>query len=288
MTTSACLWYNRSICPVSGERKLDFFSHDLREAFSKMCLSALDEDQEMMVDKEDNSNMARLTTYIVKNSFEDEKILLHNDPAYDKLTRIADMLVQSNPSMKLDTAQFYITTGQSSTSSATSFANHIILHENILKKNEDQLAFIIGHEMAHHALDHHSQRLSWICVEILVIVMLMLTIRRVLVLAILWILFDPFKMTVINPWTHQKELDADDLGMEMMARACFDVSEVLTYWEWNEMNNPSVNSKLSTHPSHSERKERVAEKMEKMKEIRNEVGCFDFDCFGRTMNVFRR
>ena len=144
---------------------------------------------------------------------------------------------------------------------------------------DNQVAFIIGHEMAHHALDHHVEGLSFFCLETVLGVMVIFyaIIRRMLMLALLWILLRPFKFLVTYPVRCKREVDADVLGLEMAARACFDVREVIHLWEDVESLETTSNRRrvamLSDHPSDKERKDRLVDRMDKMLAVMEEAGC---------------
>ena len=70
-------------------------------------------------------------------------------------------------------------------------------------------------------------------------------IRRVLIVAILFVLFGPIKFIVSYPARRKGELEADDLGMEMMARACYDVREVIMFWQVLESIDPTSTSMMA-------------------------------------------
>ena len=212
---------------------------------------------------------------------DEKKMVEKKSHEYHRITRIADRLMQSNLEMKLDPPEFHITTGKSL--QAFSLARHIILSKGTLDMwTDDQLAFIIGHEMSHHALDHHMENMSWLCVEMVVTVMVIINVirRRVFMLAIIWIFFKPFKLLVSYPMRRMGELEADDLGMEMMSRACFDLREVVMFWQVIEFFKPmgrGMMAMVSDHPSHMQRKERMLERLQEMVALRNEAGCQDLD-----------
>jgi len=75
--------------------------------------------------------------------------------------------------------------------------------------NDDALAFIIGHEMAHIALDHHNLR------------------NRYRNINYNWL--EELKNA------RDMELEADIYGMELAAKACFDAREAPSYWKKIDM-----------------------------------------------------
>ena len=283
-TTSACLWYNSYTSPTSGRRRLDLFSPKLRESSSKVLLAMfifLLHDQKEGLEEEGVSYKERLTKLMLEHFLKRNQMVDKSGPEYHRVARIADRLTQRNLEMELHPPQFHITAGRSV--NAFSLARHIVLTKGTLDMwTDNQLAFIIGHEMAHHALDHHMENLSWLCVEMVVGLMVVLhaIIRRVLVVAILWILLKPIRFIVSYPERRKGEFEADDLGMEMMARACYDVREIVLFWQVVQSIDPTSTSNMammSDHPSHTERKDRMVERMEKMVTLRKEAGCDDLE-----------
>ena len=77
-TTSTWLWYNSSICPTSGKRKLDMFRPQLRENSSKALFSMLSylvEDHQEMVDKDGISYKEKLTKLTMEIFLDEKKMV---------------------------------------------------------------------------------------------------------------------------------------------------------------------------------------------------------------------
>ena len=119
-----------------------------------------------------------------------------------------------------------------------------------LKLNDDELAAIIGHEMAHALREHSREQISqrFATTQVVNIGSILLGLgsagQNVASLASDLILTLPFSRSM--------ELEADVMGMELMARAGFDPNGAVSVWQ--KMNalsegRSSSTTFLSTHPS---------------------------------------
>jgi Zn-dependent protease with chaperone function len=110
----------------------------------------------------------------------------------------------------------------------------VIVYKGILDvcTNNDQLATVISHEIAHVVLSHYADDFS----------------RRnliTIVLAIPFVFFSFFdfgflmafftsklsKLISELPYNRQMEMEADTLGIKMAAKACFDIREAIVFWK---------------------------------------------------------
>ena len=110
----------------------------------------------------------------------------------------------------------------------------VIVYKGILDvcTNNDQLATVISHEIAHVVLSHYADDFS----------------RRnliTIVLAVPFVFFSFFdfgflmafftsklsKLISELPYNRQMEMEADTLGIKMAAKACFDIREAIVFWK---------------------------------------------------------
>ncbi|MBZ9559552.1 MULTISPECIES: M48 family metallopeptidase [unclassified Modicisalibacter] len=145
--------------------------------------------------------------------------------------------------------------------SANAFAlpgGHIGVNTGILKvaKNQDQLATVLGHEVSHVLAHHANERVSTQAAT--------QTGLSVLQSAagldsqggqqVMGLLGMGAKYGVLMPFSRKQESEADNLGLDLMARAGFDPRESIELWQ-----NMSAASQgqppawMSTHPSHGQR-----------------------------------
>lgn len=123
-------------------------------------------------------------------------------------------------------------------------------------KNQDQLATVIAHEVAHVLAHHGNERMStqYATSTGLDIVALMAgndTVGKQTALGLLGI---GAQVGVLLPFSRSQESEADLLGLELMARAGFDPDESVALWHnmiaSSEGSPPEF---LSTHPSSENR-----------------------------------
>jgi predicted Zn-dependent protease len=118
-------------------------------------------------------------------------------------------------------------------------------------KNDDGLAFILGHEVAHVLARHGAEQMA--------VGKVMLGVS-VLVSALFGDNIGSFILGRLLSWltelsySRNMEREADYIGLVLMNNAKFNVEEAPKVWERMMQANPDDSSPyLSTHPSHSER-----------------------------------
>lgn len=136
---------------------------------------------------------------------------------------------------------------------------HIGVYTGLLTaaKNQDQLAAVLGHEVAHVLARHGNERVST-----------QLATEQAAALIGAWAGGqDPSKRTmvmgllgvgaqvgVLLPFSRIQESEADRIGLAMMARAGFDPRQSVNLWENMAQAGGSASPEfLSTHPSHKTR-----------------------------------
>lgn len=128
--------------------------------------------------------------------------------------------------------------------------------------NDDELATVLGHEVAHALLRHGAERSS---------------VDKVrsgagLVLAIIIQAAAPKYANIANsafsvgsnalvmlPYSRSHELEADKYGITLMVRAGYDPRYALSFWQKMSANKSSGNDFFSTHPSDEKRIKQIKE-----------------------------
>lgn len=128
--------------------------------------------------------------------------------------------------------------------------------------NDDELATVLGHEVAHALLRHGAERSS---------------VDKVrsgagLVLAIIMQAAAPKYTNIANstfsvgsnalvmlPYSRSHELEADKYGIELMMRAGYDLRYALSFWQKMSVNKSSGSDFFSTHPSDEKRIKQIKE-----------------------------
>lgn len=145
--------------------------------------------------------------------------------------------------------------------SANAFAlpgGHIGVNTGLLDvaTNQDQLAAVIGHEVAHVLASHANERVSTQAATQtgLSVLQAAAGLNGAGGQQLMGLLGMGAKYGIILPFSRSHESEADTLGLNLMAQAGFDPRASIELWQ-----NMSANSQgqppvwLSTHPSHGQR-----------------------------------
>ncbi|RKP36124.1 peptidase family M48-domain-containing protein [Dimargaris cristalligena] len=138
-------------------------------------------------------------------------------------------------------------------------------------KNEDGLATVLGHEIAHQLLGHHAERMSY--GQFLSIIQMIVSI-----------FFDPtfsgfnrmfLELGILLPNSRKCETEADHVGLQLMAQACFDPQAAIGVWERMAKLNKFKGSfeYLQTHPSSEGRIEKMRKWMPEAEQKRADSDC---------------
>ena len=144
-------------------------------------------------------------------------------------------------------------------------SGHIFVYKGMLDmcRNDDQLAIIIGHEMSHAILGHTAEKLTRAGFISMVLLVPMAVIWAILpndgiALVTDWFIRKVNDICLYLPHSRRQEMEADEVGLMMAAKACFDVREAPAIWKimelMDEMDEYEPRCELlSTHPVHSTR-----------------------------------
>lgn len=132
------------------------------------------------------------------------------------------------------------------------------VHSGILAitRTQDQLATVLGHELAHVLAHHANERLSQ-----------QLAVRQGLSLVgamaqpdsasarlLMGVLGMGAQYGILLPYSRTQESEADLYGLELMAKAGFDPQASVAFWQNMDKNAGAQQPEfLSTHPSHENR-----------------------------------
>ena len=151
----------------------------------------------------------------------------------------------------------------------------IVVFEGLLPlvSTEDELAVVIGHEVAHAVAKHSNERMSQ---EVLAqvgasVVDMALSQRTAVVKEIGSTVFGlGAQLGVMLPYSRQHEYEADYLGLVFMTLAGYNPSSAMTFWK--KMSALSGNSDgsdfLSTHPSDSKRIAEIQRRLPEMEKYK--------------------
>ena len=134
----------------------------------------------------------------------------------------------------------------------------VVVYTGILKmaKNDDQLATVISHEIAHALARHGAEKMSASMVQqgLLVVGNIALGTTAPQYQG----LFNQTyglgsQVGVMLPYGRMQESEADEIGIYLMAQAGYNVNEALKFWENMSAGKKDGNDFFSTHPSSTNR-----------------------------------
>lgn len=145
--------------------------------------------------------------------------------------------------------------------SANAFAlpgSKIGVHTGLLKvaKNQDQLATVIGHEIAHVLSRHSNERVSqqFAVEQGLGLVSAVASPTSATGKTLMGMMGVGAQFGILMPFSRVQESEADIYGLDLMAKAGFDPRESVNLWiNMGKANKGQPPEFLSTHPSHSTR-----------------------------------
>ena len=142
---------------------------------------------------------------------------------------------------------------------------YVFVHRGLLRAlnhREDELSFIIGHELSHYLHDHGSEarKLGGLFSALSLVLLATADPTGILSAALeLPVAASLFSLVVVLPMSREAEREADALGLELLARTCrspdgaLRAHERLAAFEEAHGGDPSVTSIVSSHPATMER-----------------------------------
>jgi predicted Zn-dependent protease len=137
-------------------------------------------------------------------------------------------------------------------------------------KNQDQLATVIGHEVAHVVAGHSNERVSTAYatqtgLEVIGALAGGSTQEKQQIMGLLGL---GAQVGIILPFSRTQEREADLLGLDLMARAGFDPRASVQLWQnMEQQGGASAPEFLSTHPSHGSRIDELRDRMPRAMEL---------------------
>ena len=219
--------------------------------------------QFMMASSEDVNRLSA-TSYNEQNQKAKEKnILLTSGPTYDRLKFIANRLIPQTEAFRDDTRQWdwRLTLIDAPVLNATCApGGKITFYTGIIEQlnlNDDEIAAIMGHEIAHALREHGRERVSQAAAQ------------NVLV-NIAMAVAGPYgsavnaanqvaQYAIVLPNSRENESEADAIGLELAARAGYNPMGAISVWQkmlkaTKDRSSPEF---LSTHPSGETRIEQL-------------------------------
>jgi predicted Zn-dependent protease len=219
--------------------------------------------QFMMVSSSEINQISASAYQQERQKAQAKNMLLTSGPTYNRLRKIADRLIPQTKAFRDDTSQWNweLTLIKSPALNATcapggkmTFYTGLIEQLNL---NDDEIAAIMGHEMAHALREHGRERVSQAMAQNVV--------ANVALAAA-----GPYGSAVsaanqvahyvlVLPNSRENESEADAIGLELAARAGYNPRGSITLWEkmLNATKDKNTLEFLSTHPSGETRIEQL-------------------------------
>ncbi|RLA25183.1 MAG: M48 family peptidase [Gammaproteobacteria bacterium] len=163
--------------------------------------------------------------------------------------------------------------------SANAFAlpgRKIGVHTGLLAvaQNQDQLAAVLGHEVAHVLADHSNERVSHQTAvnQGLSITQAVLNPQSELGQTGMGLLGLGTQYGIIMPFSRAHESEADIYGLDLMAKAGFDPQESVALWiNMGKAGGETPPEFMSTHPAHETRITDLQKQMPKALKLRKQA-----------------
>ncbi|XP_003745044.1 metalloendopeptidase OMA1, mitochondrial [Galendromus occidentalis] len=132
-------------------------------------------------------------------------------------------------------------------------------------ENDDQLGCVLAHEISHAVLNHGAELMSYTSFLDLFVIIGLAAIWAIMptdIVAIIthWLFNKVCALTLELPYSRLIETEADSVGLELAAKACFDVRESSAFWAKMSLMRELQGEEplpefLSTHPDSAKRSE---------------------------------
>ena len=185
--------------------------------------------------------------------------LVTQGATYDRVRRIAARLQQQAPVFRPDSANWnwevaLINSPELNASVAP--GGKITVYTGIIDKlqlNDDEIAMVLGHEIAHALREHGRERVSQAMAQNLIGSVVMGALQTSEAQAKMASQVTDVMLTLPN--SRKNELEADKIGLEIAARAGYNPAAAMSVWQ--KMGSASSGSRppefLSTHPANESR-----------------------------------
>lgn len=241
--------------------------------------------QFIMLNRQQQEKLAKLTFDTHLQEFR-TALLPKTHPSYTKLLRVTAKLINANRDLpNFKDRKWTLTVVDSPLKNAYVLPGgniFVFLGTLQMVENDDQLAIVLAHEMAHAVLNHSYEQVSRG-----IIVELMLALPIAMIWAIFPDLLAGFLLLVGQsivdvfhtlPYTRALENEADTIGLLLAAKACVDIREAVVFWATmrtlTDLNiEPSQIPWLSTHPDHGDREKRINDLLTEAIQYRIHAGC---------------
>lgn len=251
LTGGGVLWYFHHIeqAPITGRRRFMMFSR------SQLVDMIAEEKEDML-----------------KMLAGDNTILPSTSPVYEKIHSIITQILAKNWSPDFDGIQWklYVLDSPETVNAVCLPSGEIFVFSGIVEAchNQDELAFILAHEISHAVLGHGIEVLSNRGLVEFFMLFVVGAIWAVIPNDLASFFLHKWSMSTAEvllhlPYSRKLETEADEVGLIFAANACFNPERAAKVWKHLNMFNvdDKVLEYLSTHPSNETRYETLLGRM---------------------------
>ena len=148
----------------------------------------------------------------------------------------------------------------------------VVVYTGLLNavKNDSQLATVMSHEIAHALARHGAERMSSSMIKKGIS-----KLANVLIMSTNPEYVNVFnnvygitsELAVMLPYSRLQENEADEIGIYLMKKANYDLSEAIAFWKNMSDGKKQTNELFSTHPSSNTRIDNIQKIINKLKTI---------------------
>ncbi|KAH7359577.1 peptidase family M48-domain-containing protein [Pyrenochaeta sp. MPI-SDFR-AT-0127] len=245
--TSGVYIYNLEEVPVSGRRRFNIISPSMEEMIGKASVDQVKEEYK-------------------------GRILPDHDPRVRQVTKVLERLLPFAEGEGLKGMDWEVRVIDSPEQNAfVAPGGKVFVFTGILPLcgDEDGIAAVLGHEIAHVVAHHTAERMS----------QAPLILLGVLALSMFDVSLYSGKMLIdlflSMPASRKHEAEADYIGLMMMAQGCYRPEAAMNFWarmeKLGQRGPPQI---LSTHPSNHNREEKIREWLPKAQEKAEASECY--------------
>ncbi|XP_051233160.1 metalloendopeptidase OMA1, mitochondrial [Dicentrarchus labrax] len=240
----------------------------------------------LVFSRENYMKLATLTSEAYMEEFA-EMLVPVTDPRHQVVERLVQHLALRNKDIpEVSDVTWNVHVVQSPNVNAFVLPNgEVFMFTGMLDVTADvhQLSIILGHEMAHAILGHSAEQASLSHVVDLLSLILLTAIwalcpRDSLALLGQWVQDKLSQLMFSRPFSRKLEAEADQVGLQLAAKACADVRAGPVFWQQMEIRDqlreePNFPEWLSTHPSHRNRYIQLDRHIPQALELRESCVC---------------
>nr|XP_014348003.1 PREDICTED: metalloendopeptidase OMA1, mitochondrial [Latimeria chalumnae] len=235
--------------------------------FSHLDKSPVTRRTRLLVFKKEHFNELIAVEYNLWMEEYKDKMLPETDPRFQAVLKIVHHLAERNKDIR-EVAEMNWVVHVIENPERNAFvlpSGQVFVFTGLLEAVDDihQLAFVLGHEVAHAVLGHGAEQAS---------VVHFLDLMSLVILTTIWAICPQDILAILGQWIHSKltqymlkrpyhrklETEADKVGLQLAAKACVDVRASTVFWqqlliEETLTGQAKLPEWLSTHPSHEHR-----------------------------------